>query len=98
MEKDIEGFNHQLGLEKEHNSKIEHELRLSHFISSVKPFVCLIFDPAIGGFRLERQDKCDKHQNNPLLTGQLLFGVVQTNTPNAAKTNNKASYQSQALV
>ena len=27
---------------------------------------------------------CDKHQANPLLTGQLLFGIVQTNPTGGA--------------
>ncbi len=70
---------------------MEHALHLTNFISSVKPFVCLNFDLLIGGFNLVRQDKCDKHQPNPLLTGQLLFGIVQTNNPNNGKVKGNPS-------
>jgi len=38
-----------------------------------------------------RQDKCDKHQANPLLTGQLLFGIVQTNHPGGGGAGQPAA-------
>jgi hypothetical protein len=57
---DIKAFSSLISIEKEYCRKVEHALHLTNFISSVKPFVCLNFDPFIG-FTLVRQDKCDKH-------------------------------------
>ena len=82
---DVKQFQNLIKVENEYCRKVEHALHLTNFISSVKPFVCLNFDPQYNGFNLVRQDKCDKHQPNPLLTGQLLFGIVQTNNPNNGK-------------
>ncbi|CDW80527.1 UNKNOWN [Stylonychia lemnae] len=81
IQEDIESFLSLIRTENDYIWKVQHSLYLSYFISTVKPFVCLNFDPSNGGFNLVRQDKCDKHQANPLLTGQLLFGIVQTNNP-----------------
>lgn len=76
FEEDIKHFAETLEIERVYCNKIKHAFDLTSFILSVKPFVCLNYDA--GGFNLVRQDKCDKHQANPLLTGQLLFGIVNT--------------------
>lgn len=82
MKQDLTQFNENIRIEREYCEKIKHAFDLTNFILTVKPFVCLNFD--MNGFNLVRQDRCDKHQANPLLTGQLLFGIVQTTTPNPA--------------
>ena len=73
---DLQHFQNQVKIEKDYCNKIQQSLLITHIIQNVKPFVCLNFDSERGGFSLERQDRCDKHQANPLLTGQLLFGIV----------------------
>ena len=74
FEQDIKLYSELLDAERIYCSKVKHAYDLSNFILTVKPFVCLNFDA--NGFNLVRQDRCDKHQANPLLTGQLLFGIV----------------------
>jgi hypothetical protein len=80
LKSDIDLFQRTITTEKSYCDKIKHAYDLTNFILMVKPFVCLNYD-SVEGFTLVRQDKCDKHQANPLLTGQLLFGIVQTNNP-----------------
>lgn len=79
---DINLFMENMRIERDYCEKIKHAYDLTNFILLVKPFVCLNYD--MNGFNLVRQDKCDKHQANPLLTGQLLFGIVQTSGPAGA--------------
>lgn len=79
LEQDLQLFTQTIDQERNYCAKVKHAFDLTNFIHSVKPFVCLNYD-SVEGFTLVRQDKCDKHQANPLLTGQLLFGIVQTQT------------------
>lgn len=64
---DINLFIDNMRIERDYCEKIKHAYDLTNFILLVKPFVCLNYDQ--NGFNLVRQDKCDKHQANPLLTG-----------------------------
>jgi hypothetical protein len=90
LDQDIKLYKENLEVERIYCNKIKHAYDLTNFILTVKPFVCLNYDQ--NGFNLVRQDKCDKHQANPLLTGQLLFGIVQTNptsnVPSATPAKN----------
>ena len=68
---------------------------MTQVISKLRPHVCLVFDSQ-EGFHVRKRDECEKHQVNPLLTGQLLFGVVNSQTATSSvlsreKTRNKLS-------
>ena len=65
---DLKQFQESIDIEKNYCNKIKHAFDLTKFILEVKPFVCLNYD-TVKGFTLVRQDRCDKHQANPLLTG-----------------------------
>lgn len=71
----MQSFEEAVEIEWIYCNKIKHAFDLNKFIYMSKPLVCLNFDQS-KGFQLVRLDKCDKHQANPLLTGQLLFGIV----------------------
>jgi hypothetical protein len=89
---DVRLYLESIEIEAAYCAKIKHHLELTKFINTVKPFVCLNYDQH-RGFTLVRQDKCDKHQANPLLTGQLLFGIVAVNNPGGTPANQGTQQQ-----
>jgi hypothetical protein len=54
IEDDLKQFNTLINVEADFCEKIQHSLDLTHFISNIKPFVCLNFDPVFNAFNLVR--------------------------------------------